>query len=115
MSEDLKSLEKKYLKEEKNIKPKHKNKLQGLDNLSLGISIVVAILIGVGIGILLKNLTGYNWFLFIGIFWGVYAAFLNIYRAYKRAKKDYEDMENDPRYSYRAKYGDSKYLDDEDD
>ena len=38
MSEDLKSLEKKYLKEEKNIKPKHKNKLQGLDNLSLGIS-----------------------------------------------------------------------------
>ncbi len=49
-------------------------------------------------------------------FWGVAAAGLNIYKAYKRAKKTYEGMENDPRYAHRAKYGDkSDDKSDEDD
>lgn len=90
--------------------PKHRNKLEALDNLSLGISIVAAIAIGFGIGYGLKALTGYTWTLWLGIFWGIAAAGLNIYRAYKRAQKEFEGLENDPRYSYRAKHGD-KYFD----
>jgi F0F1-type ATP synthase assembly protein I len=94
-------------------KPKHRDKIEALDSLSVGISIVAAILIGVGIGLGLKYLTGLTWTLWVGIFWGVAAAGLNIYKAYKRAQKVYEGMENDPRYAYRAKHGD-KSLDDED-
>ena len=94
-------------------KPKHQDKIVALDSLSLGISIVAAILIGFGIGYGLKQLTGYTWTLWLGIFWGVFAAGLNVYRAYKRAQKVYEGMEDDPRYSYRAKHGD-KSFDDED-
>ena len=93
--------------------PKHRDKLQALDNLSLGISIVAAILIGFGIGYLLKELTGYYWTLWLGLFWGVAAAGLNIYKAYKRAQKEFEGLENDPRYSYRAKHGDKSYDEDE--
>lgn len=94
-----------------NEKPKHLEKLQALDNVSLGISIVVAIAIGFGIGYGLKHLTGYTWTLWLGIFWGVCAAILNIYKAYKRAKKSYEELENDPRYAHRAKYGDKPFDD----
>ena len=96
-----------------NNKPKHQDKIVALDNLSLGISMVAAIVIGFGIGYGLKLLTGYSWTLWIGVFWGIAAAVLNIYKAYKRAQKEYEGMEDDPRYSYRAKHGD-KSLDDED-
>ncbi|QDF28643.1 AtpZ/AtpI family protein [Halarcobacter anaerophilus] len=99
-------------KEEKKV-PKHRGKLEALDNLSLGISIVAAVAIGFGIGYGLKQLTGYTWTLWLGLFWGLAAAGLNIYRAYKRAQKEFEGLENDPRYSYRAKHGDKSY-DDED-
>ncbi len=94
--------------------PKHRDKIQALDNLSLGISIVAAIVIGFAIGYGLKVWTGYTWTLGLGIFWGVAAAGLNIYKAYKRAQKQFEGMENDPRYAHRAKYGDKSYDDDED-
>ncbi len=94
--------------------PKHRNKLQGLDNLSLGISMVVALVIGVGIGILLKDWTGQTWTFWIGVALGIFAAFNNVYKAYKRAQKEFKDLENDPRYSRRAKYGDKSYDDDED-
>ena len=94
-------------------KPKHRDKIEALDNLSLGISMVVAIVFGVLIGIGLKHLTGYTWTLWLGVFWGVAADGLNIYKAYKRAQKVYEGMENDPRYAHRAKYGDNS-PDDED-
>ncbi|QKF81688.1 hypothetical protein CRV08_08175 [Halarcobacter ebronensis] len=93
--------------------PKHRGKLQALDNLSLGISIVAAVLIGFFIGYALKSLTGYTWTLWLGVFWGIAAAGLNIYKAYKRAQKEFEGLENDPRYSYRAKYGDKSYDEDE--
>ena len=99
-------------KEEKKV-PKHRDKLEALDNLSLGISIVAAIAIGFGIGYGLKSWTGYAWTLWLGIFWGVAAAGLNIYKAYKRAQKQYEGMENDPRYAHRAKHGDKSYSDDD--
>lgn len=115
MSEDLKDLEDKYLKKDESATPKHQGKLAALDNLSLGISIVAAIALGAGVGILLKNWTGYNWTLFVGIAWGLAAAGLNIHRAYKRAQKQYEGMEDDPRYAHRAKYGDTKEDAKEDD
>lgn len=99
---------------EQNNKPKHQDKIVALDSLSLGISIVAAILIGVGIGYGLKVLTGYGWTLWIGIAWGILAAIMNVYRAYKRAQKQFEGLENDPRYAHRAKYGDKSYNDDED-
>ena len=100
--------------EEKEEKPKHQDKIVALDSLSLGISIVAAIIIGFGIGYGLKQLTGYTWTLWVGIAWGIAAAILNIYRAYKRAQKVYEGMEDDPRYAYRAKHGDKSFDDDED-
>ena len=99
--------------ENKEQKPKHQDKLQALDHLSLGISIVVAIALGVGVGILLKDWTGYTWTLWVGVFWGLAAAGLNIYRAYKRAQKEFEGLENDPRYAHRAKYGDKSNDDDD--
>lgn len=94
-------------------KPKHKDKLVALDNLSLGISIVVAVGLGTGLGILLKNLTGYSWLLWLGVFWGIAAAGMNIYRAYKRAQAVFKDLEDDPRYAHRAKYGDNSNNDDD--
>ncbi|MDC7243870.1 MAG: AtpZ/AtpI family protein [Sphaerochaetaceae bacterium] len=94
--------------------PKHKNKLEALDSLSLGISIVAAILIGVGIGLLLKSWTGYTWTLWIGVFWGIAAAILNIYKAYKKAKKDLDELADDPRYKHRAQYGDKGQDEDDD-
>ncbi len=94
-------------------KPKHESKLAALDNLSLGISMVVAVFIGFAIGYGLKQWTGLTWTLWIGIFLGIAAAILNVYKAYKRAQKEYEGMENDPRYSYRAKHGDRNYSDDD--
>jgi ATP synthase protein I len=98
----------------KEVKPKHQDKIAALDNLSLGISMVAAIVIGFAIGYGLKQLTGYTWTLWLGVAWGIAAAILNIYKAYKRAQKVYEGMEDDPRYSYRAKHGDKSLDDDED-
>ncbi len=94
--------------------PKHKNKLEALDSLSLGISMVAAILMGIGLGYLLKKWTGYTWLFWIGVLWGIAAAILNIYKAYKKAKKDLDELAEDPRYKYRAQYGD-KGKDEEDD
>ncbi len=101
------------MEQEQQQKPKHQDKVVALDNLSLGISIVAAIVIGFGVGYGLKTLTGYTWTLWLGIAWGILAAGLNIYKAYKRAQKQFEGMENDPRYAHRAKHGD-KSFDDED-
>jgi len=78
--------------------PKYKKIIEGADALSLGISIVVAILIGVGLGILMRSLFGYDWLLWLGVFWGVGAAVLNIYKAYIRQKKELEELAKDPKY-----------------
>jgi len=102
------------MNENNNFEPKHRPKLEALDNLSLGISMVVAILIGVGIGIGLKNLTGVAWTLWIGVALGIAAAILNVYKVYKKSVKGFEELQNDPRYAHRAKYGD-KSLDEDDD
>jgi F0F1-type ATP synthase assembly protein I len=62
--------------------------------LSLGISMVVAVILGVALGIFLKNITGINGFLFLGIFFGVAASFLNVYKVYKSQVKEYEEEDN---------------------
>jgi len=91
--------------------PKFKKIVTAADGLSLGISMVVAILIGVGIGIFLKNLFEQPWLLWLGVFWGVAAAILNVYKAYEKQKKSLDELANDPRYRYKK----SNDYDDEDD
>jgi len=91
---------------------KHKNKLEGLDNISLGISIAVAIALGVGIGLLLKSWTGYTWTLWVGVAYGIAAAVLNVYKAYKRVKKDLDKLAQDPKYKYAMEHGMNKDADD---
>ena len=91
--------------------PKLKKVVEAADGLSLGISIVVAVLLGVGLGILMKNFFGYGWLLWLGVFWGVSAAILNVYKAYKRQKASLDELANDPRYSYHR---DREDDDDED-
>ncbi|WP_104695806.1 AtpZ/AtpI family protein [Helicobacter salomonis] len=80
--------------------PKFKRIIEGASVLSLGISIVVAILIGIGIGYGLKRLTGIAWLFWLGVFWGVGGAVLNVYKAYKRAKKDLDALAQDPKYKH---------------
>ncbi|KIM05939.1 MAG: hypothetical protein KU28_09310, partial [Sulfurovum sp. PC08-66] len=79
---------------DKEQEPKFKKLFVAANDLSLGISIVVAILIGVGIGIGLKNLFGSPWLLWLGVFWGVGAAFMNVYKVYKKQQKDLEELAN---------------------
>ena len=93
-------------------KPKHQDKVEALDNLSLGISMVVAVILGVALGLGLKSWTGYSWTLWIGVFWGVSAAILNVYKAYKNAQKSFKELENDPKYKYKKENG---YYDEDDD
>ncbi len=92
--------------------PKHRDKIEALDNMSLGISIVVAIALGVGIGLLLKSWTGYTWTLWLGVAYGIAAAILNVYKAYKKAKKGLDELANDPKYAHLKKNG---YYDQKDD
>ncbi|MDO9266129.1 MAG: AtpZ/AtpI family protein [Sulfurimonas sp.] len=92
--------------------PRIKPIIEAADNLSLGISMVVAVLMGVGIGILLKNITGYGWTLWIGVFIGIAAAVLNVYKAYSKQYKEYEELAKEPRYAIKKQLQDD---DDEDD
>ncbi len=92
-----------------NEEPKLKKIVTAADGLSLGISMVVAILIGVGIGVFLKNLFGQPWLLWLGVFWGIAAAILNVYKAYVKQKKSLDELADDPRYRHR------KYDDDDED
>ncbi|MBT0816894.1 AtpZ/AtpI family protein [Campylobacter lari] len=72
--------------------------IEAADGLSLGISMVVAVLIGVGIGYFLKNLTGIAWLFWVGVFIGVAAAILNVYKTYKAQVKSYEEFKEENRY-----------------
>jgi F0F1-type ATP synthase assembly protein I len=92
--------------------PRIKPIIEAADHLSLGISMVVAVLMGVGIGILLKNLTGVSWTLWIGVFIGIAAAVLNVYKAYSKQYKEYEELAKEPRYAIKKQLQDD---DDEDD
>ena len=90
--------------------PKFKKIADGANDLSLGISMVVAVLLGVGVGILMRDLFNTPWLFWLGVFWGIAGAFLNVYKAYEKQKKSLEELANDPKYkNYKAK------DDDEDD
>lgn len=73
-------------------KPKYRGALEGLSNLSLGISMVVAVAIGVGLGILMQNFFESVWGLVVGIVWGIAAAVMNVYKAYKKQLKDLDEF-----------------------
>lgn len=90
-------------------KPRLKPIIEGAETLSLGISMVVAILIGVAMGLGLKKLTGVTWLLWVGVFIGIAAAFLNVYKAYSKQYKEFEKLAKDPRYNM------GKQSDDDDD
>jgi F0F1-type ATP synthase assembly protein I len=95
--------------EQEEPKPRVKPIIEAADSLSLGISMVVAVLIGVGIGWLLKNLTGAYWTFWIGVFIGIAAAILNVYKAYSKQYKEFEELAKEPRYAIKKK------IDDDDD
>jgi ATP synthase protein I len=76
-------------------KPKHNDLVQGVNQLSLGISMVVAVAMGVGIGVFMKSFFEVDWLLWVGVFWGVSAAFLNVYKEYQKQKKDLDALADD--------------------
>ncbi len=85
--------------------------VEGAEKLSLGISIVVAILMGIGIGIWMKNTFHQNWLLWLGVFWGVAAAIMNIWIEYKKLKKEFDEVSSDPKYkNYKMKKEDEEDL-----
>ena len=89
--------------------PKYGKFVEGADQLSLGISIVVAVLLGIGAGILMRKYFGYEWLFWLGVFWGVSAAILNIRRAYVKQKAELDQLKDDPRYKHYNQ------IDDDDD
>ncbi len=92
-------------------KPKYGKIIEGAEQLSLGISIVVAVLLGVGAGLLMKKYFGYSWLLWLGVFWGIGGAVLNVRKAYLKQKRELDKLKDDPKYSYDPK----KQLDDDED
>lgn len=94
------------------IKPRIKPIIEAADSLSLGISMVVAVLMGVGIGYLLRSLTSISWLFWVGVGIGIAAAILNVYKAYAKQYKEYEELAKEPRYAIKKKLDDND--DDED-
>ena len=101
--------EKDQEKNEQAEKPRLKPYMEGVESLSLGISMVVAVIIGVGIGLGLRSLTGAGWTLWIGVGIGITAAFLNVFKAYNKQYKEFEKLAKEKRYAIK------KQLDDDDD
>lgn len=101
--------------EKKEEEPKFKKIVDAADGLSLGISMAVAVLLGVGIGLGLRNLTGAGWTLWIGVFIGISAAILNVYKAYAKQKKELDKLAQDPRYTYKKEQQDKYDAKEEDD
>lgn len=84
-------------------KPKYGKVIEGAEQLSLGISIVVAILIGIGLGMLMSDLFNTPWLLWVGVFWGVGGAILNVYKAYKKNVESLNELKDDVRYKHYNK------------
>ena len=82
--------------------PKFKKVVDAADGLSLGISMVVAVLLGVGIGIGMRKLFDIEWLFWLGVFWGIAGAFLNVYKAYQKQKRVFDDLAKEERYSYKS-------------
>lgn len=84
-------------------KTKTRRFIEGAEQLTLGISMIVAILLGVGVGILMRDMTGIGWLFWVGVAWGVGAAILNVYKVYKKQVKAYDEYKDDVRYKYDNK------------
>jgi F0F1-type ATP synthase assembly protein I len=92
--------------------PKYGNYVEGAEQLSLGVSIVVAILMGVGLGWLMRHWFGYEWLFWVGVSWGIGGAILNIYKAYKKNVASLDELKEDVRYK---KYQQPKDDEEDDD
>lgn len=68
--------------------------VKGAEQLSLGISIVVAILIGSGAGYWIMKETGWTWTLFAGVAVGIAAAALNVKKAYDAQIKSLDEIKD---------------------
>jgi len=91
----------------KNDDPKYAKIVEGAEQLSLGVSMVVSILLGIAIGVGLRKLTDISWLFWIGVFIGFASAALNLYRAYKKQKAELDELIDDPRYkNYSQRYSD---------
>ena len=103
------------IREEKaaNQKPRIKPIIEAADSLSLGISMVVAVVMGVGIGWLLRRLTDIGWLFWVGVGIGIAAAILNVYKAYSKQYKEYEELAKQPRYAIKKQL-EEENEDDED-
>lgn len=86
-------------------KPRIKPIIEAADSLSLGISMVVAVLMGVGIGWLLRRMTDIGWLFWVGVGIGVAAAIVNVYKAYSKQYKMYEELAKEPRYAIKKQIG----------
>jgi len=95
-------------------KPRIKPIIEAADSLSLGISMVVAVLMGVGIGWLIKSLSGVAWTFWIGVAIGIAAAILNVYKAYSKQYKEYEELAKEPRYAIKKQLDDDDEEDEDD-
>ncbi|MEA3330112.1 MAG: AtpZ/AtpI family protein [Campylobacterota bacterium] len=93
-------------------KPRIKPIIEAADSLSLGISMVVAVAMGVGIGYLLRSMTEIWWTFWIGVGIGIAAAVLNVYKAYSKQHKMFEELAKEPRYAIKKQIADED--DDED-
>ena len=92
-------------------KPRLKPIIEGADSLSLGISIVVAVLIGVALGFGLRKVTGISWTLWIGVAIGILAAILNVYKAYSKQYKEFEELRKSGRYKIQQQIDDDEDWD----
>lgn len=79
---------------------KIKTLTRSANDLSLGISMIVAVLLGLGIGYLLYKWLGYYWLIWVGLGYGVAAAILNVVKAYKRLYKDLDSLKHEEKYKY---------------
>ena len=100
--------------QKKQRKPRIKPIIEAADTLSLGISMVVAVIMGVGIGWLLKRWSGEAWTFWIGVFIGIAAAILNVYKAYSKQYKEFEELAKQPRYAIKKSLEEEDDEDDED-
>ena len=98
--------------QEEEHKPFIKPIIEAADSLSLGISMVVAVLMGVGIGWLLRRWTDTGWLFWIGVGIGIAAAILNVYKAYSKQYKMFEELAKEPRYAIKKQLQEDE--DDED-
>ena len=68
--------------------------VKGAEQLSLGVSIVVALAIGAGFGYWMMKETGWTWTLFAGIAVGIAAAGLNIKKTYDAQIKSLDELKD---------------------